>query len=200
MMPRNVSSRSKTITLFGSFRPKPGTPDYLTAYQAGALLARAGFTLANGGFGGTMEASAKGAREAGGTTVGVVFSKHGLHANPYIGRLEKKKTLLGRLERLVTIADGYIVFKGGTGTLLEISLVLEYTHKQFSSPKPMVFLGEFWKETVATAQQEAGYDPRFHFTAQANQMMRLIRFVSSPQEAVQAFQEMFSHDVSQKKG
>lgn len=185
-----IPSRSKIITLFGSYRPKPHSPEYRLAYQAGALLARHGFLLCNGGFGGTMEASAKGAKEAGGQTIGVIFSKKGMHANPYIDHVERKQSLLERLERLVTLADGYLVLKGGTGTLLEIALVLEYTHKRFLPPKPMVFLGPFWKKAIETAKSESGWDPRFQFTKPAIQMKKLIRFVNTPQGAIRIFKEM----------
>lgn len=137
-----------------------------------------------------MEASAKGAREAGGRTIGILFKKPGLSANPYIQRVEKKKTLLGRLERLIKIADGYLVLKGGTGTLLEISLVLEYTHKQFLPPKPMVFLGTDWKRVIETVRRESGPDPRFRFTAPAVRMRRLIRFARTPKEAVRFLKNM----------
>jgi len=182
---------SKIITLFGSFRPKPDSPDYQLAYEMGQQIARSGFTLCNGGFRGTMEASAKGAKDAGGETIGITFSKHRLRPNPYIDRVEKKRTLLSRLERLVTLADGYLVFKGGTGTLLEISLVLEYTHKRFLSPRPLVFLGGYWEEVVRTAQREACPDPNLPFTAQAKEMGKLIRFVKTPEEAIHVFQEAF---------
>ncbi|MBI4436462.1 MAG: LOG family protein [Candidatus Omnitrophica bacterium] len=187
---------SKIITLFGSYRPKPGSKEYLLACRTGEALARAGFLLCNGGFGGTMEASAKGAKEAGGETIGITFSGKNLKANPYIDRVEKKRSLLERLERLVTIADGYLVFKGGTGTLLEVSLVLEYTHKKFMPLKPMVFLGNFWKATVKKARQESGTDPQFHFTKEADRMKQMIRFVSTPEAAARAFREILESDGS----
>ncbi len=59
------------ITAFGSSRPQPGSQAYETAQALGAALAKSGFVVANGGYGGTMEATARGAREAGGTTIGV---------------------------------------------------------------------------------------------------------------------------------
>ena len=184
----------KVITLFGSYRPKPGSKDYLLACRTGEALARARFVLCNGGFGGTMEASAKGAQSAGGATIGITFSGKNLKANPYIDRVEKKRSLLARLERLVTIADGYIVFKGGTGTLLEVSLVLEYTHKKFMRPKPIVFLGNFWKAAVKRARQESGSDPRFHFTTGADRMKKMVRFVSTPEAAVRSLCKMLEND------
>ena len=179
----------KIITLFGSSRPKSGSPDYLLAEAVGFHLARAGFVLCNGGYGGTMEAAAKGAKEAGGKTIGIIFSKQGLHANPYIDRVEKKKTLLGRLERLVQIAEGYLLFKGGTGTLLEAALILEMTHKKFSPPKPMVFMGDFWKETVEKARRESRSDSS-PFKTDVKGMEGLIQFVQTPAKAAKVLKEM----------
>jgi uncharacterized protein (TIGR00725 family) len=48
------------ITVYGSSRPKFGEEEYQTAYELGKLLANSGFTVCNGGYGGTMEASAQG--------------------------------------------------------------------------------------------------------------------------------------------
>ncbi len=50
------------ITVFGSSRPQPGSQAYETAQALGAALAKSGFVVANGGYGGTMEATARGAR------------------------------------------------------------------------------------------------------------------------------------------
>ena len=61
--------KATVITVFGSSRPEPGSPAYETAYQLGRAIAEAGWALCTGGYGGTMEASAKGAVEAGGHTV-----------------------------------------------------------------------------------------------------------------------------------
>ncbi|MHC4488911.1 MAG: SLOG cluster 4 domain-containing protein [Planctomycetota bacterium] len=77
----------KTITIFGTSRAGPGEPAYVLAYEAGKLLAGAGFTIANGGYGGTMLAAAKGAAEAGGTIIGVTCSAFkNSKANEYITR------------------------------------------------------------------------------------------------------------------
>ena len=179
----------KVITLFGSSRPKPGSPDYFLAHKVGFHLARAGFILCNGGYGGTMEAAAKGAKKAGGRTIGIIFSRQSSHANPYVDRVEKKKTLLGRLERLVQIADGYLIFKGGTGTLLEVALILEMTYKKFSPPKPMVFMGDFWKEAVEKARKESRSGSSTPFRTDADGMEDLIQFVRTPQKAAKVLKE-----------
>ena len=47
------------------------------------------------------------------------------------------------------LADGYVVFSGGTGTLLEFALVWEFKNKGFlKSDKPIILVGEFWKPLV----------------------------------------------------
>ena len=61
----------KIITIFGTSRARPGDSTFTLAYETGALLAKAGFTVANGGYGGTMLAAAKGAAEARGEIIGV---------------------------------------------------------------------------------------------------------------------------------
>ena len=50
----------KIVSVFGTGRAKPGDKNYVLAEQLGEALAEAGFAIANGGYGGTMEASAKG--------------------------------------------------------------------------------------------------------------------------------------------
>lgn len=180
----------RIITLFGSSRPRPGSPDYALAYRMGKALAQGGFVICNGGYGGTMEAAAKGAKEGGGRAIGITLSSQRLRANPYLDRVEKKKTLLLRLERLVTLGEGYLVFKGGTGTLLEVALVLEYTHKQFSPSKPMVFVGDFWKKVVEKAREEVRGGSSSPFKTDADGMEALISFVSTPEAAVRLFQRI----------
>ena len=53
---------NNVITIFGSSRPVKGDEEYQLAYEVGKQLSLAGFTVCNGGFGGIMEASARGAK------------------------------------------------------------------------------------------------------------------------------------------
>ena len=140
----------RTIAIFGTSRVGPGEPAYVLAYEAGKLLAEAGFTIANGGYGGTMLAAAKGAAEAGGTTIGVTCSAFkGSKANEYISREIATDSLDERLDTLIKLGQGYVVLPGGTGTLLELAKVWELKNKGFlEEDKPIILLGEFWKPLV----------------------------------------------------
>ena len=88
---------SAIVTIFGSSRVAPESEEYRLALQMGRLLASAGFTVCNGGFGGTMEAAAHGACEAGGHTIGVTVGVFGGKANKWI---KEEITCTGLVERL----------------------------------------------------------------------------------------------------
>ena len=140
----------KTITIFGTGRAKPGDSAYTLAEKVGKLLAKAGFTIANGGYGGTMLAAAKGATEAGGEIVGVTCSAfEGSTANEYITREIVADSLHERLDTLIKLGQGYVVLPGGTGTLLELAKVWELKNKGFlEADKPIILVGGFWKPLV----------------------------------------------------
>lgn len=140
----------KIVSMFGTGKAKPGDRNYKLAEQLGRLLAEAGFAIANGGYGGTMEASAKGAKEGGGEVIGVTCLAFGRGtANKYISREIVTKTLNERLDKLIGLGSAYIVLAGGTGTLLELAMVWELKNKGFlDGPKPVIILGEYWEPLV----------------------------------------------------
>lgn len=140
----------KTVTIFGTSRGRAGDSTFALALETGRLLARAGFTIANGGYCGTMLAAAKGAAEAGGEVVGVTCSvfKSG-RANEYITREITTDSLDERLDTLIELGQAYVALPGGTGTLLELAKVWELRNKGFLKPdKPIILVGEFWKPLV----------------------------------------------------
>ncbi len=141
---------AKVISVFGTGRARAGDENYLLAEKLGRLLAGAGFAIANGGYGGTMEATARGAREAGGEVVGITCSAFGRGAaNEFVSREIKTKSLDERLGTLIKLGDAYVVLAGGTGTLLEFAIVWELKNKGFiSGDKPIILLGDYWQPIV----------------------------------------------------
>ena len=140
----------KIVSLFGTGRAQPGDSAYALAYRTGKLLAQAGFVIANGGYGGTMEAAAKGAAEVGGEIIGVTCSAFKKSTvNKYISREVVTNSLDERLDTLVKLGQTYVVLPGGTGTLLELAKVWEFKNKGFlNANKLIILLGAFWKPLV----------------------------------------------------
>ena len=150
---------SRTVTVFGTSKADEGGAVWETAYLLGQRLAQAGLTLANGGYGRTMLASAKGARSAGGCVIGVTCRafKRG-RANDFVTDERSTETLSERLATLIALGDAYVVLPGGTGTLLELANVWEHKTKGFADEnKPILLLGNFWVPLVEMMSQQ---DPR----------------------------------------
>ena len=140
----------KIVSVFGTGRARAGDKNYVLAERLGWSLAEAGFAIANGGYGGTMEASAKGTSEAGGEVVGVTCSAFGRGlANKYLSREVVTTSLNERLEKLIELGSAYVVLPGGTGTLLELAMVWELKNKGFlGEDKAIILLGEYWSGLV----------------------------------------------------
>ena len=144
----------KVISIFGSSRPQEGDPEYTEARTIGRELAMGGFIICNGGYGGIMEASSRGAKEAGGETIGVTVDTFARMANRWVDREIRESTLVRRIETLVDAADAYVIVKGGTGTLLELAYVWEFINKKFIPEKPIIIVGDFWSKVVETLKDE----------------------------------------------
>jgi len=140
----------RIVTIFGTSKAKPADPAFALALEMGRLLAQAGFTIANGGYGGTMLAAAKGAAEAGGQVIGVTCSAFkSPKANEYVTREIVTDSLDKRLDKLIDLGHAYIALPGGTGTLLELAKVWELKNKGFlEADKLIILLGGFWEPLV----------------------------------------------------
>ena len=171
----------KKIAVFGSGIIKEGSRQFKIAYEIGFFLAKAGFTVVNGGYGGSMLASAKGAKKAGGKTIGVTTDDFGSSKNPFIDRELRKKTWQERLHRLIELGDGYIVLDGGTGTLTEFMVVWEMENKKFQK-KPVMILGRYLKTGVKALRK----NPEVKFPKE-------FRFARTPKIAVQHLISYFEH-------
>jgi hypothetical protein len=94
------------------------------AEEVGREIAKRGGILVCGGKGGVMEAAAKGAKQNGGITIGILPGKSRSEANPYIDIAIP--TGIGRARNLIVVnsSDVVIAISGGPGTLSEIGLAL----------------------------------------------------------------------------
>jgi uncharacterized protein (TIGR00730 family) len=173
----------KVVTIFGSSKPQTGEPDYELARRVGGLVAKAGFTICNGGYGGIMEATARGAKEASGSTIGVTMDSVNPQANQWIDKTIVVRTLIDRLMKLIELGDAYVVLRGGTGTLLELAAVWELMNKRMMRSRPVVVIGKFWDSTVETVKKELSLEG-LEWSA------KYVRVVENPEECVKALKEL----------
>ncbi|MDX1661512.1 MAG: LOG family protein [Gemmatimonadota bacterium] len=141
---------SPLVAVFGS---GSGTSEDLRRARAlGSALASAGYGVINGGYGGTMEASARGAREAGGDAVGVTCAAFTFRsgANPHVCDVVEAATLIARMEELIHRASAYVVLPGGNGTLAELAVTWEHLRKGLlDGERPLVAWEEPWRRVLA---------------------------------------------------
>lgn len=149
----------KTVTIFGSAFPGEASDIYGEARRLGRLLAGLGLAVCNGGYSGLMEASSRGAREAGGHTVGVTCGIWPRRANPWVVEEIRTCSFFERLTTLVKRGDAYVVLPGGTGTLAELALVWEMMNKSvlaetLGGRKPLLVMTPYWQPVIRCLDQE----------------------------------------------
>jgi len=138
----------RIITVFGSSRAAKNSRGYKEAYQTGKLLAEAGFIVCNGGYGGTMAASAKGAKEAGGQTIGVTVNAfRKANPNEWIDIESRSESSMERLMVMVSVADAFLVLRGGIGTLAEMAFVWS-SIAVGELQKPVILVGKDWQKAI----------------------------------------------------
>jgi uncharacterized protein (TIGR00730 family) len=135
------------VTVFGSARFTEEDPYYALARDIGQRLARAGFTVMTGGGPGIMEGANRGAKEAGGYSVGCnIELPQEQEPNPYLDRWVTFRHFFVRKLMLVKYSYAFIALPGGFGTLDEIfeTATLIQTHK--IKDFPLVIVGkEYWR-------------------------------------------------------
>ena len=97
-----------------------------------------------------MEAVSRGAKEAGGTAIGVTTSwfTH-LQANAWVDREVRTATFPERLQTLIEMGQGYLAMQGGIGTLTEISMVWSMLQTRSIPARPFVLLSSPWQQLLS---------------------------------------------------
>jgi uncharacterized protein (TIGR00730 family) len=134
------------VSLFGSARLSEDSEPYRLAREAGRRFAEAGWAVITGGGPGVMEAANRGAKEAGGLSVGFnIELPHEQGSNPYLDISYTFKHFYARKVCFVKPAEGFVIFPGGFGTLDELfeALTLIQTGKAQNFPVVLVD-SDYW--------------------------------------------------------
>ncbi|MEO8451804.1 MAG: TIGR00730 family Rossman fold protein [Gemmatimonadota bacterium] len=134
------------VTVFGSARFPVGHPYYELARQAGARVAQLGLTTMTGGGPGIMEGANRGAKEAGGYSVGCnIVLRTEQKPNPYLDRWVTFRYFFVRKVMLVKYSYAFVVLPGGLGTLDELFEALTLVQTGTITAFPVVLMGEaYW--------------------------------------------------------
>lgn len=155
----------RSVAVFGSSRTTPGSVEWIEAESVGSRLAQAGVSLITGGYGGTMEATSKGAAESGGHVIGVtapVLFPERAGANEHVAELIEADSLLGRIGAMIDRADGVIAMPGSIGTATELLIAWNHNYlarQNGQSLLPTVAVGDGWRDVMATLIERIAADP-----------------------------------------
>ena len=134
------------VTVFGSARFKPGHPHYEMARAIAGRMARMGLTTMTGGGPGIMEAANRGAKEAGGRSIGCnIILPMEQKPNPYVDRFIEFRYFFVRKVMLVKYSSAFVVMPGGFGTLDEAFEIATLMQTNKLEHFPLIAVGvEYW--------------------------------------------------------
>jgi uncharacterized protein (TIGR00730 family) len=138
------------VTVFGSARFGEQHPYYALAREVSGRISKMGFTIMTGGGPGIMEAANRGAKEAGGPSVGCnIKLPHEQKPNPYVDRFVEFEYFFVRKVMLVKYSYAFVVLPGGFGTLDETFEALTLVQTGKIANFPVVLMGrDYWKPMV----------------------------------------------------
>ena len=149
----NENTDGRIITIFGGSQCKPDSIEYKDALAIGRRLAEAGFTICTGGYLGVMEAASRGARGAGGRVLGIVMNQFKSEPNRFLTDKVATDHFYDRLQNLITRSVGFVALRGGMGTVTEISLVWNKLQTGVLEKRPLVLVGDCWRNVVECWQE-----------------------------------------------
>ena len=138
------------VTIFGSARVREGDAPYEDARAVARRFAERGWAVVTGGGPGVMEAANRGAKDAGGLSIGFnIELPHEQHVNPYLDISLTFRHFYARKTMFVKAAEGFVVFPGGFGTADELfeALTLIQTGKVLHFPV-VLFDSAYWDELL----------------------------------------------------
>jgi len=142
-----LAELGRAVSVFGSARTPRESPTYELGVEVGRRLAAAGYAVITGGGPGAMEAANRGAREAGGVSVGLGIElpfEQGL--NRYVDLGINFRYFFARKTMFVKYAEGFVVLPGGFGTCDELFEALTLVQTRKVTRFPIVLMGTgYWR-------------------------------------------------------
>ena len=182
----NLADVIDGVTIFGSARTTPTDPYYAKAVQTAMLLAEAGIPVLTGGGPGIMEAANRGAKEAGGLSIGCnIELPFEQGSNPFLSRSLNFKFFFVRKTMFVKYATAFILFPGGYGTLDELFEALTLIQTGKVKHFPVILFGStYWAGLVEWLTRTVAEERKINPTD-----LLLFRVTDDPAEAARIVSE-----------
>lgn len=174
-------------TIFGSSRCEAGNAVYKDAELLGQKLVGAGFAVITGGANGVMQAANKGAKDAGGESVGLnIKLPTAQRTNGYTTDGHEFHYFFTRKVMLAFASEVYIFFPGGFGTLDEFFEILTLVQTKKVKTVPIILIGkEYWQPLVKWF--ETSLNDRYHTID--GEDMRIYDLVDSVDEVMEVIKK-----------
>lgn len=147
------------VTVFGSARITEESPYYQLARGMARAIVELGFTVMTGGGPGIMEAANRGAKEAGGISVGCNIELPAEQKpNLYLDRCVTMRYFFVRKNLLIKYSYAFVVFPGGAGTIDELFEALTLIQTGKIRGFPVVIMGtDYWRELLGFVEKMARF-------------------------------------------
>lgn len=186
-----MSELGPAVTIFGSARVKPNDKYYKMAERMAELLAQNGLGVISGGGPGIMEAANKGAKKAGGASIGFnIELPHEQKPNDYIDpdKLLTFNYFFVRKMMFVKYSQAFIVMPGGYGTLDELSEAITLMQTKKTAAFPVVLIGsEFWGGLLDWIKHVML--KKYHYITADD--LKFMQLVDTPEEALQIILDFY---------
>lgn len=189
---KKIHKRSFHVAFFGDANFKKKDSTFIDAYDTAQILAKYNFTIINGGGPGTMLASTLGAKSVKGRVKVVIINQKNQPPKRYEGhsdentslanRIYTLKSYQGRLNKLIKLANAYVIFYGGTGTLAEMAYVWSEAKFAYPHQKPIIFFGKKWRKIIHVLSHELNFEKIeqqvCYFVDKPEQVLEILRTYS----------------------
>lgn len=181
------------ISIFGSARVKPESEHYQLTVEIASKLSKEGFGVISGGGPGVMEAANKGAKQAGGKSVGLnIDLPFEQDSNPYIDtdKLITFRYFFIRKLMFVKYAQGFVLMPGGFGTMDELFEIITLVQTDKVDDIPIILVGkEYWSGLIDWIKSQL---LKGKFISEDD--LDLIKIVDTSDEVIKFINEFYSRD------
>jgi uncharacterized protein (TIGR00730 family) len=151
-----LSKIGPAISIFGSTRVRRGSKYYRLAEKTADLIVKSGYAVVTGAGPGIMEAANKGAKKAGGKSIGLNIEVPIVQKpNKYVTTLLEFRYFFCRRVMFTKYSKAYVVFPGGFGTMDEFFEGITLIQTEKIIPFPVILVGdEYWGKLFAWMEEE----------------------------------------------